>query len=221
MIYLYSGTPGSGKSFDVAQQIYDLLKFSKKKVIANFPINVDVMKPKKRHQWLYKILSVITGKKYIDKNYKSQFFYLPNNLLTPKTLRRIAKVKWEPFKESQALLVIDECASIFNCRNWQVNDRSDWILFFQQHRKLGYDVILVSQSDRLIDRQIRAFCEYEYKHRNAKNFKMAGRILSLIFGGNCFVIVKYWYGCTERIGSSFVRFNKKIASIYDTYKIFE
>lgn len=220
MIYLYTGTPGSGKSFHIASEIYDLLKYSDKKVIANFPINFDVMKPK-YGKIFYRLLSLITRRKYIDKNYKKQFFYLPNNLLTPKVLKRFSKVHLKMGHESQALIVIDECASIFNCRNWQVADRAEWINFFQLHRKLGFDIVLISQSDRLIDRQIRAFCEYEYKHRNAKNFKLAGRVLAILFGGSCFVCLKYWYGCNERIGTNFFRFSKRIASIYDTYKIFE
>lgn len=38
MIYLYSGTPGSGKSLHVARVIYYTLA-RKKPVICNFPIN--------------------------------------------------------------------------------------------------------------------------------------------------------------------------------------
>lgn len=45
MIYLYSGTPGSGKSYHAAADIYYRLKRSKKtnryRVIANFPVATD------------------------------------------------------------------------------------------------------------------------------------------------------------------------------------
>ena len=39
MIYLYSGTPGSGKSLHAAQQIYEALHVKKMLVITNFPVN--------------------------------------------------------------------------------------------------------------------------------------------------------------------------------------
>ena len=39
MIYLYSGTPGSGKSLHAAQQIYEALHVKKRLVITNFPVN--------------------------------------------------------------------------------------------------------------------------------------------------------------------------------------
>ena len=38
MIALYSGTPGSGKSFHTCEDIYYALRWQKKNVIANFPI---------------------------------------------------------------------------------------------------------------------------------------------------------------------------------------
>ena len=46
MIYLYSGTPGSGKSLYATYEILRLLK-AKKGVIANFPINLGYFRKKK------------------------------------------------------------------------------------------------------------------------------------------------------------------------------
>ena len=43
MIYFYSGTPGSGKSLHVAQDIYQYLQRGKN-VIANFDINEKAVK---------------------------------------------------------------------------------------------------------------------------------------------------------------------------------
>ena len=85
---------------------------------------------------------------------------------------------------------------------------------------MNYDIILISQSDRLIDRQIRAFIETEYKHRALKNYKLFGQILSLIFGG-LFVSVEYWYGPNLKCGSEFFLLNRKKARVYDTMKMFD
>ena len=72
-------------------------------------------------------------------------------------------------KEGQTLVVIDECQIIFNCRDFGRKDRNAWVTFFAQHRKLGFNVILITQSDRMLDRQIRSLVEEEVKHRKLNN----------------------------------------------------
>ncbi len=198
-ISLYSGTPGSGKSLRAAYKLIEWRKMGRA-VIANFPISDD----------------------YFSKFKKKlgSFTYVENRDLSVPYLREYAKENHIPFKEHQTLLIIDECASMFNSRNWDRKDRSDWILFFQQHRKLGYDVILISQSDRLIDRQIRAFIEMEYKHRALTHYKTFGWILSLICGG-LFYWSEYWYGMNLKTNGSLFLLNRKKAKIYDSFKIFE
>ena len=66
-------------------------------------------------------------------------------------------------------------------------------VFFSQHRKYGYDVTLIAQFDRMIDKQLRGLIEYEYIHRKLSNYGFGGKIMSLIFGGNTFVVVQMWY----------------------------
>lgn len=197
MIVLYSGTPGSGKSLYCAYEMIDLLKKGRG-VIANFPINTD----------------------YFGKKKRGQFTYLTNEELTVDYLMRYAERNHILGKEHQTTLIIDECACMFNSRQWDKKDRPKWIVFFQQHRKLGYDIILIAQNDRLIDRQIRAFIETEYKHRAIKNYKTFGLFLSFFTGG-LFVRVEYWYGTHLRCGSQMFRLDRKKAKIYDTYMIFK
>lgn len=202
MIYLYSGTPGSGKSLHVAYDIINNMIVGRN-VIANFPIDKGYFaKRKKRGRRL------------------GLFYYFNNQVLTVEHLKQYAKKFHKLGKEHQTLVVIDECAAMFNCRAWDAKGRMEWIYFFQQHRKLGFDIILVSQHDRLIDRQIRAFIETEYKHRAIRNYKKFGRILSIVTGG-LFVAVEYWYGTRLKCGSDFFTLNKRKASIYDTYLLFE
>jgi hypothetical protein len=53
------------------------------------------------------------------------------------------------------LLVLDECGTWFNARNWQDKTRgavNDWML---HARKLGWDVILIVQDIKLVDSQAR------------------------------------------------------------------
>lgn len=169
----------------------------KRDVICNFPIDLDYF-----------------GKKKIGR-----FTYVDNSELTVDFLVSYAKKYHRPNKEHQTTIFIDECSVMFNSRDFGRKDRMSWIVFFQQHRKLGFDVVLIAQHDRMIDRQIRAFIETEYKHRQFKSYKTFGFLLDFICGG-LFMRVEYWYGMNMKCSSQMFRYNKKKASIYNTYQIF-
>lgn len=200
MIELYSGTPGSGKSLHLARKVRDSLKFSCN-VIGTFHIN-------KKNLW---------------KNSKYEYTYINIYDLTPQYLYNYYqehKKELKPHIEGSFLLVIDECQRIFNSREWQTNaNRKDWITFFAEHRHLGFNVILISQTDIMIDRQIRSLIEYNTLHRKVDNLGFFGKFLSLFTGQ--FVCVKTWYAIKGyNLGSEFIRGNKKLFEFYDTFEDF-
>ena len=199
MITLYSGTPGSGKSLRCARVIYNRMR-SKSCVVANFNINKDNI-----------------------KKFNGTFLEVSNNTLTPQKLRLFAKeyFKTHNFKEGAIMLVLDECQLIFNAREWNVKGRSEWLGFFTNHRKYGYDILLIAQFDRMIDRQIRSLIEYECIHRKVSNFGKAGFILSAFALGKLFVCVRVWYPIKEKVGSEYFKANKKYYSLYDTFNTFD
>lgn len=196
MVSLYSGTPGSGKSLHCARTIINWSRFGYP-IVGNFQVD-------------------------LSKYKRADFTYCPNHLMTPKYLIELSqeKVGSKP-KEGSILLVIDECQLLFNAREWQQNGRAQWLSFFTQHRKLGYDIILIAQFDRMIDRQIRSLIEYEIIHRKISNFGWQGKILSLVFGGKSFVAVKRWYPLHERLGAEVFHARKWMYSVYDTYAAFD
>lgn len=200
MITLYSGTPGSGKSLYAAYVIWSRL-MAGRRVIGNFNINYDAFGRRANK-----------AKKY--------YTWLDNSELTPERLNDFARENHVLGREGQTLIVIDECAVMFNSREFGRNDRMKWIVFFQQHRKLGFDVILIAQQDRMIDRQIRGFIENEYKYRSVKRYKIFGVILSFICGG-LFVRVESWYGMRLHSGSEFFVLHRKKAKIYNTFEVFK
>ena len=195
MIYFYSGTPGSGKSLHVAKDIYNKLFVKKGNVIANFDINRNIYDKKKK---------------------KGKFTYICNNDLSPQFFYKYAQENHILGKENQTLVIIDECQILFNPRTWSDKGRIEWINFFTQHRKWGYNFILVSQFDRLVDRQIRSLFEYEIKHRKVNNFKI-GQILPVA----TFMSIEYWYGIKEKVSSNMFFYRKKYGRLYDTFKNFE
>ena len=110
---------------------------------------------------------------------------------------------------------------MFNSRSWNQKGRSQWVIFFTQHRKFGYTVILVSQHKDLIDKQIRHIFQHDYEHRNVKNFKLIGWFLALLFGGNLFVNPVKSMDTGKKDHTEFMIAPRKYYKLYDSYKIFD
>ena len=201
MIYLYSGTPGSGKSYHaVAVIAHKLGRRDKNRVIANFPL---------------------TGKKIT-----SRFEYWDNSDITIGRLMDYARRHHRLGVEGQTLVVIDEAQCIFNSRDWngkgvlhsalkrQPDSRMDWIKFFSQHRKFGYNVILIAQSDKMLDKQIRSLIEYDVKHIKMNNG-------FFFFLPTSFLAVEKWYGQRMKLGQEVIWYHKRVAAMYDSYALFD
>lgn len=197
MISLFTGTPGSGKSLHLAQIIYNRC-YHELLTIGNFEVNRDVLDGS---EW---------------------FQYIDNQELTPDVLIDISKGYFSEhkFKEGAIYLIIDEAQLIFNVREWNLVGRSDWIHFFTQHRKLGYDIILVAQFDKMLDKQLRSLCEYEFIHRKMSNFGWKGKMISMWTGNRLFMCVQRWYPLNERVGGSTFLYTKKLGALYDTLGLF-
>ena len=197
MIFLYSGTPGSGKSLDMARAIlYDLKQ--DKPVICNFEI-------------------FLTGKK--EKLLKN-FHYVENTELNPKFLYDFSRSYFSNhrFGEDKIVLYIDECQLLFNARQWNVAGRDEWLKFFTNHRHYGFCIVLACQFDRMIDRQIRCLIETEVLHRKCNNMGWMGAFFRIVFlSPTLFVKVHYYYPTKLKLRSEFFRYKKRYASIYNSY----
>lgn len=211
-IELYTGFVGSGKSYcatKIACNIVDA-PLSNKYVIANFPI-----KPKKKFlHFIYK------GENKFHS--LDRWIYKSNEELTVDYLiEKSLQMGWNK-KEGSCLLIFDEASIPFNARTFQRADRLDWIKFLSQSRKFGYDVIFITQDARMLDKQIRALCEYEIVHKKLNNM-FALSWLSL-FRLTVFAQVKYWNAVNARFSRGQLRlfkYSKRIASRYDTLRLFD
>lgn len=198
MVRLYSGVPGSGKSLHVTRMIL-LSLWAGRDVISNYPIKFT--------------------KRETKKGYPDRFFYVPEERITVPNLMQFATYQGylEKKKEGQCLVVIDEAGGRFNCREYGKSDRMEWVKFFSQHRKFGFDVTLVAQNDRMLDRQIRAMVEIEYKHRKAQNMYWWLKLSPW----KLFVAVEYFYGLKLKTDVAFFTYTKNIGERYDSMKLFE
>lgn len=193
MIWLFSGTPGSGKSYHAVYDINTKVRKKKNnKVIANFPLF------------------------FKDSQRKENFIYIDNSDLTINYLTDYAIQNHVQGVEGQTLVVIDEAQILFNSRDWGTNSgkRMAWIKFFSQHRKYGYNFIMIAQFDRMIDKQIRSLIEYEVAHMKMNNFFM---FLPLTF----FLCIERWYGQKMKTGHLVIPYRKKIANVYNSYGLFD
>lgn len=196
MITFYSGTPGSGKSLDVAREIIFWLKMGKP-VIGNMYLNESMI-----------------------SKYKGKYYFVDTYAMNPRDFIAFSRKNLIKGKEGQCLIVIDECHRIFNSRTINDKNRPAWLDFFSLHRQFGFECYLVAQWDRQIDRQIRAQFEYEVKHRKGNNMGNIGFVLSL-FCGTFFVRMENWYGSNQRLSSTFFRYHKKWGRLYDSYMAFD
>lgn len=219
LISFYSGTPGSGKSLHVAQVIERYIRKGKN-VLANFEIADAIIKPKRK---------VPKGNfVYVSNGDLMRKYGRSNNIdvfacLYGYALNFHAKNPRGQIMEDQTLIVIDEAQILFNSRSWQDSSRLQWVEFFTQHRKYGFTIIIVSQMERLIDRQIRGCFEYELNHKKINNYKAFGKLLGLLCGGTLFICVTHWYGIKgkdSKVDAQYFVGKNRYYDLYNSYKIF-
>lgn len=200
MITLYSGTPGSGKSYHACLFLLDWLKHKDRGLIANFPVDLG-------------------GRSFPEGN---RLVYWDNSEITPSALVAYARTYHKAGIEGQTLLIVDEAQVLWNARTFQSGQRMAWIKFFSQHRKLGYNILMIAQNDRMIDKQLRMLIEIEVKHRKLNNYGLGGFLFTLGNMRTCFVAIKYWYGGNKLLlDKQTIWYKKSVADIYDTMRMFD
>lgn len=188
MIKCYTGTPGSGKSLHSIRLICLWLKEGLN-VISNFPLKINE----------------------VEKN-NGHYYYIPNEEMTVPVLMQFAKTMHEERKEHQTLIVVDEASVKFNSRTFMEADRLDFLSFFAQHRHYGYEIVLICQNMKQIDRQIRDLVEIEVIHRNAKNYWLYRWLPFALF-----ISVEKNVVMKDKNNDEFFLYSKYYGSLYDTF----
>lgn len=217
MIYMFDGVPGSGKSLHLAREVVNALR-SGKNVIANFDFRDDLVKPRKNKS-LGQFIRVSNDE--LLNNYIYQKKGIDYRKAPSRDMGFSALLGLEGFArnyhrknadgdilEHQTLICIDECQDIFNTRTWNRADRLAWCSFFRMHRHMGYDVILASQDDKVVDKQIRAVLQTRITHRNVKNLKTFGFILWLLAGRDLFAESESIYSIKGKAGHVNTKYTK-------------
>lgn len=192
LIFIYCGGVGSGKSYHAVTEILYYLRRGLV-VVANFQVRVP-------DRW---------GKRFV---------YVDNEELTPERLIRVGKQFGFLGREAQALLVIDEAQLLFNARDWHRDHgrRMQWIRFMTQSRKLGYNVVLIAQDPRAIDRQIRDIADQVVRH-----FKLNGIWWLFWLPLPTFVVAYKWNHSNLDASRDLVVLRPWIARRYETTAVFD
>jgi len=191
MIYVYTGTLGSGKSYHaMCEGLRKVNSIPHRICVANFPIKAK--NNRERERWVYR-----------------------ENLIVDDLI----KISFEQRiygKEGHGLLIIDEAPLYFNSRTWdQDKDRKEWLKFFSLSRRFGYDIIMISQDLRMIDRQIRTMAEYEIKHIKFNSYSWLRWLPVTVFG-----YVWFWSGGKFKGALQVGVLLPWVANRYDTMKQF-
>ena len=223
MIELYSGTPGSGKSLHTAHEIAIWLKIGRN-VISTCNIDTDLVFLNPFKKWYVNHFNKKPKRIKQDKRAKN-FTYIPIEQITPEYLYKFAAIHHEFGNEHQTIVFLDECVAIFSptvladkkngTQIWNA-----WDDFFRKHRHLGFDVVLIPQSKRLISRKVIEYAEFEVKHYNRKNHGMLGWIISLFLGGSLFSWSKCWRGVKQPIEQGFFTYKPIYGLMYNSYSMF-
>lgn len=204
-IHVYTGTPGSGKSLHAASDIrFELTRRFPRPVIANFPLSDGAP---------------------LDECQRSMYTYVPNEAMSADRIVGLCDDYWSgtdrPFAEDHILLVLDECQLLFNSRLWSQSSRMAYLEFLSQSRKYGVRIILIAQATKMIDNQFRMLVEVEHNHRRVSSFGPIGYAAALPFGGRLFMVVRYLYQCSERLGMDLFRGSRADLLMYDSYARFD
>lgn len=133
----------------------------------------------------------------------------------------------ESYDESKnGLLVLDECGTWFNARNWQDKSRAEVNNWFLHARKLGWDVILIVQDISIVDNQAReALSEFTAFCKRLDNIRLPlvgglMKLLSLKLPKIHVARVVYGSSDTDVLSDRWFYRGTDLYSAYDTKQIF-
>ncbi|MCI5219520.1 MAG: hypothetical protein D3914_10110 [Candidatus Electrothrix sp. LOE2] len=164
MIIAFTGTPGSGKTYDAVRKIIENLKMGR--VVFT---NIEGMDSPE----CLEMIKMVTG--LSDHGIACKlYFFKPDQL----------EDFWNHIIP-RCLVVLDEVQNIFNSREWQSGKNVGFNAWASTHRHHGYDVVLITQSIMRIDTAVRALVQWTYVYRKVDFFGslFSKKYLCYAYGG--------------------------------------
>ncbi|MCL2081002.1 MAG: zonular occludens toxin domain-containing protein [Oscillospiraceae bacterium] len=212
MIDIYTGTPGSGKSLNAVKKILQRLMM-RRRTILNFEIELPGRLGRLARMPIVWDNSMVLVENFVE--------------FARKHHKKNAKGR---VYEGQTLVVLDECQLMFDPELMKENDtRKIWKWFFTQHRKLGFDFLLITQHINNIDPAIRKLLERETIHFKVENnpsgkmFMLLLWLFTKLLGITLFISVTRWIKFDIKMfrKTGFFTYRAWLANIYNTSNMFE
>lgn len=206
-VSLVVGTPGSGKSYYSVRAIAHAVQ--KGRVVAT---NVELV-----DDWAERLARQNPLRRLSKRAVARRAEQYRSRVLVSDDLAELFRIRLHGSGEGRGLMVLDEAHNWMNARSWQAGGRDEVVRFFTQHRKLGWDVLLITQDEQNIDRQVRSLFEYLVRLRNLRNFKVMGvRLVPVSF----FIAIWSWSANQKMIVKrEAFRLHRPTARLYDSMAV--
>lgn len=226
-VYHIVGRLGSGKTLYCVQRLVDALVYSDKHIYTN--VRLKDFWDLALCNWISKgvksfvkflispMRDLVSYRLFLAKNICYRYHYIGD-------LSRCVDECFEAGKaglpESSMLLIWDEIHLDLNSRDWK-RTSGKMIQFFSMSRKLGFDILMVSQIQGAVDRQLRDLADQCYTLKNLRNLKPFGLKIFPSVG----LLSKRWGNTMSSddkgllVGAGIVRYNDNIARFYDTKQL--
>jgi len=155
-IHFISGKPGGGKTLYSVKLILEELRWGRRLVVTNVSLNLGRLNEYLQKTFPKEDIDLHSRIKLLDENQAKEFW---------KHRTRIyeAPVEQGGFtmlvqQDVGAFIVLDELHLFFNAREW-MNTGPACLHYLSQHRKLGDDVICITQHVENVDKQFRSVAQ--------------------------------------------------------------
>ena len=165
MIIGFSGTPGSGKTYEAVSKILDNLVMGR-----TVFTNIDGLADPE----CLEMIKTCCG--LSDLAITRQLHFL-EDWQVPEFWMHI---------EPRCLVVLDEVQKVFSSREWQTSKNNQFASWASTHRHNGFDVVLITQAVERIDSAVRALLEWTYVFRKVNFFGSAvqKKYICYAYGGD-------------------------------------
>lgn len=149
MIIAFTGTPGSGKTYEAVKKMLDNLKIGRRVYT-----NIDgVFDPE-----CLECTKLYTGLNDYELN--QLLYWIPDHEV---------EQFWLVCKPG-SLIILDEAQKFFSNRDWASEKNKEFARWASTHRHEGFDLVIITQAAARIDSAVRALFEWNYIFRKVNFF---------------------------------------------------
>ncbi|HEV2692430.1 MAG TPA: zonular occludens toxin domain-containing protein [Verrucomicrobiae bacterium] len=173
-VHFVSGKPGAGKSLYGVRLVIDELVHGDRCIVTNLPLRLDRLNEYLQQEYPERFAKMFTGPDgqilhitdrvvLFNEDDLSRFFTIRSNGVRIESIsnedwKKGVRPDYSVVKDWGILYVLDEVHIGFNARAWAATG-SEVIYYLSQHRKVGDDVVAITQHIANVDKQFRSVAQ--------------------------------------------------------------